>query len=156
MRLWVGNAFILKPFISLFFGIQIKFSEFVTRHIGEMEGVILEAGTGDFLGKHQGFWFCTIGQHQGLRLPWGPWYALSLFISGILSSVLCLDYWFLHHLLSGPQRFFMLLSYVVFSLRCSSLVHLVYLGRRTQFSCFNEFTYQIIIKMPAIVSVIGS
>lgn len=39
----MGNTFILKPFISLFLGIQIKFSEFVTRHIGEMEGVILES-----------------------------------------------------------------------------------------------------------------
>ncbi|KAI7983315.1 Dynamin-related protein 1B [Camellia lanceoleosa] len=52
---------------------MIKFSEFVAKHIGEMEGVILEAETGDFLGKHQGFWFYAIGQCQGLRLPGGPW-----------------------------------------------------------------------------------
>ncbi|XP_043691968.1 tRNA-specific 2-thiouridylase MnmA-like [Telopea speciosissima] len=55
---------------------KIKFSEFVARHIGEMEGVLLEAETGDFLGKHQGFWFYTIGQRQGLRLPGGPWYVV--------------------------------------------------------------------------------
>lgn len=55
---------------------KIKFSEFVARHIGEMEGVILEAETGDFLGKHHGFWFYTIGQRQGLRLPGGPWYVV--------------------------------------------------------------------------------
>ncbi|KAJ4724267.1 tRNA-specific 2-thiouridylase [Melia azedarach] len=55
---------------------KIKFSEFVARHIGEMEGVILEAETGDFLGKHRGFWFYTIGQRQGLRLPGGPWYVV--------------------------------------------------------------------------------
>lgn len=54
--------------------LQIKFSEFVARHIGEAEGIILEAETGDFLGKHRGFWFYTIGQRQGLRLPGGPWY----------------------------------------------------------------------------------
>jgi len=42
-----------------------------------MEGVILEAETGDFLGKHHGFWFYTIGQRQGLRLPGGPWYLFS-------------------------------------------------------------------------------
>ncbi|KAH9606208.1 hypothetical protein KSS87_002011 [Heliosperma pusillum] len=53
---------------------KIKFSDFVARQIGEMEGVILEAETGDFLGKHRGFWFYTIGQRQGLRLPGGPWY----------------------------------------------------------------------------------
>ncbi|KAL2490186.1 tRNA (5-methylaminomethyl-2-thiouridylate)-methyltransferase [Abeliophyllum distichum] len=39
---------------------KIKFSEFVARHI-EAEGIILEAETGDFLGKHRGFWFYTIG-----------------------------------------------------------------------------------------------
>ncbi|XP_057953462.1 uncharacterized protein LOC131147859 isoform X2 [Malania oleifera] len=55
---------------------KIKFSEFVARHIGEMEGVMLEAETGDFLGKHRGFWFYTIGQRQGLRLPGGPWYVV--------------------------------------------------------------------------------
>ncbi|KAK6138398.1 hypothetical protein DH2020_027872 [Rehmannia glutinosa] len=55
---------------------KIKFSEFVARHIGEKEGVILEAETGDFLGVHRGFWFYTIGQRQGLRLPGGPWYVV--------------------------------------------------------------------------------
>ncbi|XP_028757144.1 uncharacterized protein LOC114716323 [Neltuma alba] len=55
---------------------KIKFSEFVARHIGEREGIILEAETGDFLGKHRGFWFHTIGQRQGLRLPGGPWYVV--------------------------------------------------------------------------------
>lgn len=55
---------------------KIKFSDFVARHIGEMEGVMLEAESGDFLGKHRGFWFYTIGQRQGLRLPGGPWYVV--------------------------------------------------------------------------------
>lgn len=55
---------------------KIKFSEFVARHIGEIEGIILEAETGDYLGNHRGFWFYTIGQRQGLRLPGGPWYVV--------------------------------------------------------------------------------
>ncbi|GMI81591.1 hypothetical protein like AT1G51310 [Hibiscus trionum] len=55
---------------------KIRFSDFVARHIGEIEGIILEAETGDFLGKHRGFWFYTIGQRQGLRLPGGPWYVV--------------------------------------------------------------------------------
>ncbi|XVE60014.1 hypothetical protein DITRI_Ditri05aG0092700 [Diplodiscus trichospermus] len=55
---------------------KIRFSDFVVRHIGEMEGIIVEAETGDFLGKHRGFWFYTIGQRQGLRLPGGPWYVV--------------------------------------------------------------------------------
>ncbi|KAG9449453.1 hypothetical protein H6P81_009418 [Aristolochia fimbriata] len=36
---------------------KVKFSEFVAKHIGESEGVLLEAETGDFLGKHRCFWF---------------------------------------------------------------------------------------------------
>ncbi|XP_078177776.1 tRNA (5-methylaminomethyl-2-thiouridylate)-methyltransferase isoform X1 [Carex rostrata] len=55
---------------------KVKFSEFVEKHIGEREGVILEAETGDYLGNHRGFWFYTIGQRQGLRLPGGPWYVV--------------------------------------------------------------------------------
>jgi tRNA U34 2-thiouridine synthase MnmA/TrmU len=43
-----------------------------------MEGVILEAESGDYLGNHRGFWFYTIGQRQGLRLAGGPWYAQPL------------------------------------------------------------------------------
>lgn len=42
---------------------------------------MLEAETGDFLGKHRGFWFYTIGQRQGLRLPGGPWYACVFVLS---------------------------------------------------------------------------
>ncbi|CDP04153.1 unnamed protein product [Coffea canephora] len=55
---------------------KVKFSEFVAKQIGEEEGIILEAETGDYLGKHRGFWFYTIGQRQGLRLPGGPWYVV--------------------------------------------------------------------------------
>ncbi|XP_031489095.1 uncharacterized protein LOC116256757 isoform X1 [Nymphaea colorata] len=55
---------------------KLKFSDFVAKHIGEMEGVILEAETGDFLGNHRGYWFYTVGQRQGLRLPGGPWYVV--------------------------------------------------------------------------------
>ncbi|GJZ40525.1 hypothetical protein Tco_0587088, partial [Tanacetum coccineum] len=35
--------------------IQIKFSEFVGRHIGEKAVIILEAETGDLPGVHRGF-----------------------------------------------------------------------------------------------------
>ncbi|XP_044388955.1 tRNA-specific 2-thiouridylase MnmA, partial [Triticum aestivum] len=55
---------------------KVKFSEFVQRHVGEMEGILLEAETGDYLGMHRGFWFYTIGQRQGLRLSGGPWYVV--------------------------------------------------------------------------------
>ncbi|CAH8312922.1 unnamed protein product [Eruca vesicaria subsp. sativa] len=49
---------------------------FLVCSFGEMEEVILEAETGDFLGNHRGFWFYTIGQRRGLRLPSGPWYVV--------------------------------------------------------------------------------
>ncbi|KAK7257848.1 hypothetical protein RIF29_32115 [Crotalaria pallida] len=55
---------------------KIRFSDFVAQHIGEKEGIMLEAETGDFLGIQRGFWFYTIGQRQGLRLPGGPWYVV--------------------------------------------------------------------------------
>ncbi|WOK93071.1 hypothetical protein Cni_G01764 [Canna indica] len=55
---------------------KVKFSEFVAKQIGEKEGTLLEAETGDYLGKHRGFWFYTIGQRQGLRLSGGPWYVV--------------------------------------------------------------------------------
>ncbi|CAH1454534.1 unnamed protein product [Lactuca virosa] len=55
---------------------KIRYSEFVERHIGEKEGILLEAETYDFLGVHMGFLFYTIGQRQGLGLPGGPWYVV--------------------------------------------------------------------------------
>lgn len=55
---------------------KVKFSDFICRHLGEREGWILEAETGNYLGSHKGFWFYTIGQRQGLRLSHGPWYVV--------------------------------------------------------------------------------
>lgn len=51
----------------------MKFGEFLAERIGEREGRILEAETGEELGRHRGFWFYTIGQRQGIRLSGGPW-----------------------------------------------------------------------------------
>lgn len=53
--------------------VQVRFSEFIAKHLGEREGRLIEAETGVLLGKHNGFWFYTIGQRHGLRLPDGPW-----------------------------------------------------------------------------------
>ena len=74
----------------LLYMVQVKFSEFVAKQIGEEEGIILEAETGDYLGKHRGFWFYTIGQRQGLRLPGGPWYGF-LNITSYWSLQLCIS-----------------------------------------------------------------
>ena len=47
---------------------------FIKRFLGTQEGKIVELETGKILGKHQGFWFHTIGQRKGLGLSGGPWY----------------------------------------------------------------------------------
>lgn len=55
---------------------QIKFSEFVKHHLGELPGKIVELETGNVLGDHTGYYFYTIGQRSGLRLGGGPWYVV--------------------------------------------------------------------------------
>jgi tRNA (5-methylaminomethyl-2-thiouridylate)-methyltransferase len=55
---------------------KIKFSEFVKHHLGEKEGDFIEVETNEVIGKHQGFWYYTIGQRQGMGLSGGPWYVV--------------------------------------------------------------------------------
>ncbi len=55
--------------------VQVKFPEFVREHLGEWPGPILEAETGRPLGSHAGYWFYTVGQRGGIKLPGGPWCA---------------------------------------------------------------------------------
>jgi tRNA (5-methylaminomethyl-2-thiouridylate)-methyltransferase len=55
---------------------KIKYPDFVRHHLGVKPGPILEEGTGRVLGEHQGFWFHTVGQRQGLGLSGGPWYVV--------------------------------------------------------------------------------
>lgn len=56
---------------------KLKFKDFLKHHLGEMPGPIKEYETGKLLGSHQGYWFHTIGQRQGLGLAGGPWYVVS-------------------------------------------------------------------------------
>ncbi|MCM8537991.1 MAG: tRNA 2-thiouridine(34) synthase MnmA [Lentisphaeraceae bacterium] len=53
---------------------KIKYRDFVKFHLGEKAGKMIEQETGKILGDHQGVWFYTIGQRQGLGLSGGPWY----------------------------------------------------------------------------------
>jgi tRNA (5-methylaminomethyl-2-thiouridylate)-methyltransferase len=55
---------------------KFKFSDFIKHHLGVKKGFIMEAETENVLGEHNGFWFYTIGQRQGLRLAGGPWYVV--------------------------------------------------------------------------------
>ena len=56
---------------------KLKFADFVKHHLGEQTGHLVEYETGKQVGKHQGFWFYTVGQRQGLGLSGGPWYVVS-------------------------------------------------------------------------------
>lgn len=55
---------------------KINYNDFIERYLGRQEGLIVELETGNILGKHQGFWFHTIGQRKGLGLSGGPWFVI--------------------------------------------------------------------------------
>jgi tRNA-specific 2-thiouridylase len=56
---------------------KIPFDEFIRHHLGVRFGEIREEKTNQPLGQHEGFWYYTIGQRQGIRLSGGPWYVSS-------------------------------------------------------------------------------
>jgi len=56
---------------------KFKFSDFIKHHLGTQEGKMIEIETGKVMGMHNGFWFYTIGQRQGLGLGGGPWYVVA-------------------------------------------------------------------------------
>jgi len=55
---------------------KIKFSDFVKHHVGIKIGPFVEYETGKQVGTHEGVWFYTIGQRQGIGLSGGPWYVV--------------------------------------------------------------------------------
>ncbi len=55
---------------------KIKFRDFISAHVGLKQGPLIEEETGKQWGLHDGFWFYTIGQRQGLKLAGGPWYVV--------------------------------------------------------------------------------
>lgn len=56
---------------------KIKFSDFVRHHVGDVPGELIEYETGKVWGTHNGFWYYTIGQRQGIGLSHGPWYVVA-------------------------------------------------------------------------------
>lgn len=56
---------------------KIKFRDFVKEQVGTKEGLLIEIETGTQVGAHEGFWFYTLGQRQGLGLAGGPWYVVA-------------------------------------------------------------------------------
>lgn len=55
---------------------KVNYNDFIRRYLGEKEGPIVEFETGKILGKHNGYWFHTVGQRKGLGLSGGPWYVI--------------------------------------------------------------------------------
>jgi tRNA-specific 2-thiouridylase len=55
---------------------KINYNSFIERYLGKREGQIVELETGKILGKHNGYWFHTIGQRKGLGLSGGPWFVI--------------------------------------------------------------------------------
>lgn len=55
---------------------KIPFDQFLEYHLGKRPGKLIDAETGAVLGEHDGFWYFTIGQRRGIKLPGGPWYVV--------------------------------------------------------------------------------
>lgn len=56
---------------------QIKFKDFLKQHLGTRPGDLVDIETGRVMGKHEGYYFFTIGQRQGIGLNKGPWYVVA-------------------------------------------------------------------------------
>jgi tRNA (5-methylaminomethyl-2-thiouridylate)-methyltransferase len=56
---------------------KVKFDEFIKEHLGEWPGALVELETDEIVGYHSGYWFYTVGQRRGIRLPGGPWYVVA-------------------------------------------------------------------------------
>ncbi|MDR2473955.1 MAG: tRNA 2-thiouridine(34) synthase MnmA [Tannerella sp.] len=55
---------------------KINYNDFIERYLGRKEGQIIEYETGNVVGKHNGYWFHTIGQRKGLGMSGGPWFVV--------------------------------------------------------------------------------
>jgi tRNA-5-taurinomethyluridine 2-sulfurtransferase len=55
---------------------KIPFDKFLEYHLGKKSGNLIEYETGAVLGEHDGFWYFTVGQRRGIKLPGGPWYVV--------------------------------------------------------------------------------
>ena len=55
---------------------KVNYVDFLRKYIGEKSGPIIELETNRLLGRHNGYWFHTIGQRKGLGLGGGPWFVV--------------------------------------------------------------------------------
>ena len=52
----------------------MRYRDFVTAHLGDRSGPVVDEATGEEIGTHRGHWLFTIGQRRGLGLSGGPWF----------------------------------------------------------------------------------
>jgi tRNA-specific 2-thiouridylase len=55
---------------------KFKYRDFLKHYLGVKVGNLVEKETGNIMGTHDGFWFYTPGQRQGIGLSGGPWYVV--------------------------------------------------------------------------------
>ncbi len=55
---------------------KLKYNDFIKHYLGEKKGDLIEYESGEKLGEHTGFWYFTIGQRKGIKLPDGPWFTV--------------------------------------------------------------------------------
>lgn len=55
---------------------KINYNDFIRKFLGEKEGDIIDIANGRKIGRHNGYWFHTIGQRKGLGLGGGPWFVV--------------------------------------------------------------------------------
>jgi tRNA-specific 2-thiouridylase len=63
---------------------KFRYRDFLKAHLGTREGDFIEVESGRKVGTHEGFWFYTIGQREGIGLSGGPWYVVKKDISNNL------------------------------------------------------------------------
>jgi tRNA-specific 2-thiouridylase len=63
---------------------KVRFDEFLAAYLGERPGNIIDARTGEILGRHRGVWYHTVGQRKGIgkvlkptATARGPWYVVA-------------------------------------------------------------------------------
>lgn len=56
---------------------KIPFPDFVRHYLGDRNGDLVERESGKKMGTHNGYWYFTIGQRQGIGLSGGPWFVVA-------------------------------------------------------------------------------
>ncbi|MBI2634048.1 tRNA 2-thiouridine(34) synthase MnmA [Candidatus Peregrinibacteria bacterium] len=55
---------------------KFSYNDFLAHYLGTKKGEMIEYETGKKVGGHEGYWFYTIGQRKGIKMPDGPWYVV--------------------------------------------------------------------------------